>query len=97
MNKHDKLEYQAVIERSGGVCELTGKTPICIHHVVLRSHSGITDRRNMIALTPDDHIIVHSDEKYWTPILLELLEGHYGVIDISDLKKKNKWNKLGGE
>ncbi len=97
MNKHDKLEYQAVIERSGGVCELTGKTPICIHHVIYRSHGGMNDRRNMIALSPDEHIIVHQDEKHWTPILLEKMHEYYGDFDISELKKKNKWHKLGGE
>ena len=92
MNKHDKREYEAVMKRSGGVCEITGNWPIQIHHIIPRSHSGLTDRKNMIALWTGLHPhVIHSDEKYWTPILLNKMEEYYGVIDINDLKGKNKW------
>ena len=92
MTAKDKLEYEAVMKRSNGVCEITGNWPIQIHHIVYRSHGGLSIRQNMIALWTGLHPdIVHSDEKYWTPILLDRLSEYYGVIEIKDLKGKNKW------
>jgi hypothetical protein len=86
------------MERSNGLCEITGKWPIQIHHIIYRSHGGKNDRRNMIALWVGLHPdVVHKDEKYWTPVLLEKMHEYYGDFDISELKKQNKWNKLGSD
>ncbi len=84
-----------MLKRSGGVCEITGKQPISIHHIIYRSHGGITDRRNMIAVWTGMHIpVIHADEKYWVPVLLDMMRGIYGIIDRQDLKKKNKWTSV---
>ena len=71
LTKAERIEYQAVIERCNGVSELGGGTPICIHHIIGR-RNGTTHRLNLIALTPKEHDLVHSDTKHWTNILLEM-------------------------
>lgn len=93
MNKHDKREYRATRNRDRGRCIICGLNVTHVHHIVYRSHGGITDRRNMVCLCPTHHEQAHSDEKVWRDKLLDYLRGHYGMIDERDLKHKNKWIK----
>jgi|LGOV01.1.fsa_nt_gb 5-methylcytosine-specific restriction endonuclease McrA len=90
---NDKREYKSVIKRCNGVSEMSGRQPICIHHIIYRSHGGKTVRENLIALTPNEHLHVHTDEKYYVDYLLNLNRRHYGIINKADLRKKNKWEQ----
>jgi len=47
---------QAVLERSGGVCEICGSSDRCqIHHVVYRSQTTNNDEENLIMLCYRHH------------------------------------------
>lgn len=91
MNKHDKQEYQATVERDKAQCVICGNTQFHIHHIIGR-RNGKTDRRNMICLCKKHHDMAHSNEKEWRPKLIELNERHYGTIKLEDLKKKGKYD-----
>jgi hypothetical protein len=89
MNK--KQEYKAVLERDKYQCRLCGKKYAHIHHIQFRSLMGADIRQNLVCLCKGCHDMVHSDSEYWKPILLEYVRGHYGHIEINDLKRADKW------
>ena len=91
MNKQDKIEYRAVKKRDKNRCIICGNHIIEVHHVLYRSLSGITDRKNMVCLCKKHHMEYHAKGKQGREELLDYLRGFYGVIEIKDLKYKNKW------
>lgn len=91
MTKQDKRAYRSVRNRDNNRCIICGLNVTEVHHVIYRSHGGITDKRNMVCLCPNHHRMVHSDEQVWREKLLDYLRGHYGMINEQDLKKRNKW------
>jgi 5-methylcytosine-specific restriction endonuclease McrA len=93
MTKQEKREYRAVTKRDK-VCIFCGSHITERHHIIHRSHGGITDRRNMVLLCNKHHREVHRDEKKWVPILLDRMRMHYGVINKEDLKKKGKYSNF---
>ena len=91
MTTKERQEYRAVLKRDNGECIICLSNTVAIHHVVYRSLGGITDRRNMVCLCPKHHAYIHSMGKDGTADMLEYLRGHYGMIEIDDLKRKNRW------
>ncbi len=95
MTVAERREYQAASDRDGGLCVRCGSYQIHIHHIVYRSHGGITHRYNLICLCKKHHDEAHSNEKKWKPHYLEVLSMHYKIQLLEkDLKKKNKWEAL---
>lgn len=91
MTKEEKIEYRAVKKRDKNRCIICGNHIIEVHHILYRSLSGITDRKNMVCLCKKHHMEYHAKGKQGREELLDYLRGHYGVIEIKDLKKQNKW------
>jgi 5-methylcytosine-specific restriction endonuclease McrA len=91
MTTKNKREFKAVLKRDSFTCQLCGKPYHHIHHIVHKSHQGANIRQNMVCLCRDCHETVHQDEKKWRDELIELMRGHYGMIEIDDLKRKNRW------
>ena len=89
-DKYDTAKRQAVYDRDR-VCRLCGKRPHHTHHIIYRSHGGNNSEKNLIALCQRCHAKVHSNDKYWRPILIEKQELIYGHIDTRELKKKDKY------
>lgn len=89
----EKREYRSAKKRDSGRCVLCGNPQVEMHHIIFRSHGGINDRRNLVALCKKHHDMAHNDEKKYKEIFLDMMEKHYGSIQESDLKKKNKWEK----
>ena len=46
----------------------------------------------MVCLCRSCHEMCHQDEKKWRDELIERLRGHYGMIELDDLKKKGKYS-----
>ena len=91
MNKQDKREYRSTLNRDKNRCIICGNNIVELHHVVYRSLGGITDRKNMVCLCKKHHMEYHNKGKEGREELLDYLRGYYGVLDIKDLKGKNKW------
>lgn len=57
-----------------GKCALCGRDGTEIHHIRYRSEdkAKIDDIDNLILLCLEHHRLVHTNKKYWQPILLKL-------------------------
>lgn len=93
MNNRDKREYRAAIARDNHSCVYCGNTTIEVHHIVFRSHGGMNIRQNLVCLCKAHHDMVHSDEPKWRDDLLDKMRAHYGMMEMDDLKSKNKWQR----
>lgn len=92
MTAQERREYRAANKRDNNRCIFCGSPNTRRHHIIYRSHGGITDRRNIVLLCDKHHEMVHSDEKKWKPYLLDRMRAHYGMIDENDLKRKGKYS-----
>lgn len=65
-------------ERDGKRCRLCGTaTNLHVHHIKYRSEGGTHDERNLITVCLSCHDRVHSNKRYWQPVLLETMRIHY--------------------
>ena len=82
---------QSVIERDNAQCQLRAKGCEFVsgppHHIILKSANGDDKTQNLICLFNSCHSLFHTDTKYYTPILLQLQEKHYGKLNKEDLKR----------
>ena len=73
-----KETYQTVFLRDQGRCALCSEhrpEQLHLHHILTRHNKGkINDPNNCIMLCIQHHFIVHTDMKYWTPILQGIVE-----------------------
>lgn len=93
MNKQERNEYKEALKTYGGVCAICGNHIVELHHIIYRMH-GLTVRQNLIPLCKLHHMEVHTDQSYWTDVLLDMNRAHYGAIDKNDLKKKGKYSEF---
>ena len=93
MTKQERKEYQAALKTFNHTCALCGNTTVEIHHIIYR-RNGKTVKENLIPLCKMHHLLIHSDQKYWTEYLLNINRGHYGIINIEDLKKQSKYKNF---
>ena len=84
-----KLTRELVAYRDNGLCQMCGKQATSQHHIVFKSHCGANIAPNLICLCNSCHRLVHSDEKKYRPILLDLQSRHYGQLSIEELKRGN--------
>ena len=91
MTATERKAYRTVHKRDRSRCIFCGSGVVEVHHIVYRSHGGITDKRNMVLLCRKCHTMVHSDEPRWREYLLDRMRGHYGMIELDDLKEKGKY------
>lgn len=71
--------YQRVYEACKGKCVLCGATDIQAHHIRYRSERRdlIDEPTNLIMLCTKHHLEVHSNKRYWQPILLQMSKRLY--------------------
>ena len=70
--------YQEVKNACKGKCALCGTTQnLHCHHILYRSERKdlIDDPKNLIMLCEKHHLEVHSNKRYWQPILIDLRKG----------------------
>lgn len=69
--------YLDVTMRDNFTCQLCGtKSNIQLHHIIYRSEdrNKINDVDNLICLCVKCHRLVHTNKKYWQPILINLIK-----------------------
>lgn len=86
-----KTAYKQAIKRDKHTCQMCGNTTIEVHHIVYRSLQGANIEENLICLCKHHHMLVHSNQEQYRPLLLDLQRRHYGILNIEDLKKQSKW------
>ena len=94
MKQSERKEYKATLERDRYRCQLCYKPYAHIHHIQYKSLGGANIRKNLICLCEPCHSLVHSNSEEYKPILLDKMRAHYGTIEISDLKRKGKYDKF---
>lgn len=84
MKKHKRAvvsekTYYKVYKACKGQCVLCGGKDIQAHHIRYRSERKdlINEPTNMVMLCTAHHLEVHSNKKYWQPILLEIAKDIY--------------------
>ena len=86
-----KITYEKVYNACKGKCGICGAKDILeLHHIFFRSESPdrIDDPMNCIMLCHKDfsknkcHAKAHQNKKYWQPILKEIRERTYLIINI---------------
>ncbi len=78
--KVSKETYEKVFKACGGVCVLCGRASwLEAHHVRYRSERRdlIDEPSNLVMLCKSHHLEVHSNKRYWQPILLEIVRNIY--------------------
>ena len=90
MTAEERREYQQALKTYNGRCAMCGNSVVELHHIVYRRY-GKTVKENLIPLCKTDHMLVHTDQAYYTEYLLDLNRKHYGMIEINDLKKHGKY------
>ena len=82
---------KSALERDNFQCQLRAKGCKGVsgppHHIILKSNQGADITQNLISLCPSCHRLVHTNTKYYTPILLKLQQQHYPDLKIEDMKK----------
>lgn len=74
MLKKEKMIYQQIVEEQP-YCQLCGETyNLHIHHIRYGACGRKTYIGNLIRLCERCHRKVHSNKKYWQPILIEMIE-----------------------
>lgn len=70
---------QKVLKRDNGKCRYCGLPTNVLHHVEYRSERKPNphDERNLIALCPEHHDLVHSNKRFWQPVLKRALAMFY--------------------
>jgi hypothetical protein len=58
-------------------CRFCGTPAATVHHVLYRSQGGTHVEENLIVLCQEHHDLMHSNKKYWQPILLDLMRRLY--------------------
>lgn len=83
---------QKVMERDDCRCRYCGVPTNVLHHVHYRSEKTPDphDEKNLIALCPHHHDMVHSDKRYWQPILLDALDMFYDGVEPNVSVRKAK-------
>lgn len=67
-----------VRERDGGRCRFCGRQDrLHCHHINLRAQGVDHQEHNLITLCTEHHDLVHTDTKYWRPILLAVIWYQY--------------------
>lgn len=68
------LTRVAVLQRDRGKCRYCGtSTNIHIHHINLKAQGIDHQPHNLVCLCDEHHQLVHTDTRYWRPILLGLI------------------------
>ena len=71
---------KAIYRRDGYMCVVCGDPRhLQIHHLIPRSHGGITDPQNMVTICPHCHNVVHQIEKPETGYL-DAMETQQAII-----------------
>lgn len=84
MYKVSKKTYEKVMNACREQCVLCGRTyPLQLHHIVYRSEDRklIDEPSNLVMLCLEHHLLVHTNKKYWKPILLERAKNIYGNME----------------
>jgi len=89
----NKLIAKKVIDRDRG-CYFCNSSSFHLHHIVYKSHGGDDIPENLICLCKHHHDMVHTNESHYREILLERQRGIYGILEITDLKKKGKYHNF---
>lgn len=88
---NSKREYHKASVRDKHSCILCNNKYIHRHHVIYRSHFGADIEQNIVCLCVRCHQLAHHDQNKYQAIFLEYLQGYYGLLEISDLKKESKY------
>jgi hypothetical protein len=73
----DKIR-QEVLARDSNSCRYCGlHTSLNVHHIVYRSQGGPHENWNLITLCAEHHALVHSNKRYWMPILRGVIWATY--------------------
>lgn len=74
MTKEEKRIYEQIVEEQP-YCQLCGSTyNLHIHHIRYGACGRKTYIGNLIRLCKSCHDKVHSNKKYWQPILIEMVD-----------------------
>lgn len=68
---------KAVMQRDHDRCRWCGSTAVHLHHIFYRSEGVDHSPHNLITLCEKHHSIVHSNKRYWKPILLATIWNLY--------------------
>lgn len=93
MKKAERNAYKTALKTYNNQCALCSYRVVELHHIIYRQY-GKTVKENLIPLCKNCHMKAHSDQKYYTNILLNLNRQHYGVIEKSDLKRKGRYSEF---
>lgn len=78
MTKEEKRIYEQIVEEQP-YCQLCGGTyNLHIHHIRYGACGRKTYIGNLIRLCKSCHDKVHSNKRYWQPILIEMLDKRIG-------------------
>lgn len=58
-------------------CRYCGTPASQVHHILYRSQGGDHTEENLIVLCQEHHDLMHSNKKYWQPILLDVIRRLY--------------------
>lgn len=74
--KEEKKIYETIVEEQP-YCQLCGSTQwLAVHHIRYGAEGRHTYFGNVIRLCKNCHDKVHSNKKYWQPILIEMADNH---------------------
>lgn len=81
----------AVISRDNSRCRFCGKPSSILHHIWYRSQGGKHIEVNLICLCQEHHELMHSNKKYWQPILLKTIEILTKEISVTIPEVERRW------
>lgn len=70
---------QAVLSRDSWRCRWCRTGNVELHHIRYRSQGGTHTVDNLIALCAEHHAKVHSEKRFYQPLLLEMLALDYYI------------------
>ena len=91
MKKKERNEYKQALETYQNQCAICKNNKVELHHIIYRGY-GLTIKENLIPLCKKCHMEIHSNQKYWTDVLLDMNRDCYGEFDKNDLKRKGKYD-----
>ena len=91
MTSKERQAYKTCLKTYNHRCALCGHNIVECHHIIYRGY-GLTVKENLIPLCKRHHMEVHSNQAYWTDVLLDMNRAHYGLFDKDDLRKHGKYS-----
>ena len=73
MTKKEKETYKITLELFNNCCAICGKNNPAMHHIRFGAVGRKTYMGNVIPLCPYHHRMVHSNKRYYQPILIDMI------------------------